>query len=138
MIAAMASETWAQSILQGTAAVELKLVATAGSGSAAPDFGANSGDPRFLYLGQQSGLIRILDFNQSNPLLATNFLDVGSVLGSSFTNFAGGERGLLGGAFHPSFNDPTSSGYRKFYTYTSEAIVTQIGGIPVPYLTHSE
>jgi glucose/arabinose dehydrogenase len=114
----------AQSILQGTAAVELKLVTTVGGGASTPDFGTQSGDPRFLYIGQQTGEIRILDFNQSNPLLGTDFLNVGSVLGTSFTSIAGGERGLLGGAFHPNFNssDPSSPGYRKFYTYTSETI----------------
>ena len=124
--ASLAPALLAQNVLQGTAAVQLKLVATAGSGAAASDFGAHSGDPRFLYLGQQSGLVRILDFNQSNPLLSTNFLNVGTVLGSSFTSVASGERGLLGGAFHPNFNssDPLAPGYRKFYTYTSETIAS--------------
>jgi glucose/arabinose dehydrogenase len=32
------------------------------------------------------------------------------------------ERGLLGIAFHPGFSDPTSPGFGKFYTYTSEPV----------------
>src|SRR4029434_10735298 len=34
---------------------------------------------------------------------------------------ANDERGLLGLAFHPGFNNPASVGYRTLYTYTSEA-----------------
>jgi hypothetical protein len=103
--------------------VELQLVATVGGGNnVAPNFGAHSGDPRFLYIGQQNGVIRILDFNQPSPLLGTSFLNIASVLGTTFTNVATGERGLLGGAFHPDFNIPDASGFRKFYTYTSESI----------------
>jgi len=117
----------AQTITQGSAAVELKLVATVGSSASSPNFGAHSGDPRFLYIGQKSGAIRILDFNQSSPLLtSTNFLNVSAALGSSFVtpSSAFDERGLLGGAFHPNFaaTDPSTPGYRKFYTYTSETI----------------
>ena len=33
-----------------------------------------------------------------------------------------GERGLLGLAFHPGYNDPSSPGFRKFYTYSSEPV----------------
>ena len=32
------------------------------------------------------------------------------------------ERGLLGLAFHPGFNNPASPGYRTLYTYNSELI----------------
>ena len=38
-----------------------------------PTFGVHSGDPRFLYVGEQNGRIRILDFNQPNPLSADRF-----------------------------------------------------------------
>jgi glucose/arabinose dehydrogenase len=37
---------------------------------------------------------------------------------------ANDERGLLGLAFHPGYDNETSPGYRKLYTYTSEPIPT--------------
>jgi glucose/arabinose dehydrogenase len=125
----------AQAIQQGTAAVELKLVATVGSGAGTPNFGANSGDPRFLYIGEKTGAIRILDLNQSNPLLGTNFLNVATALSGSFlvpmSSFA--ETGLLGGAFHPNFHNASGPGAGKFYTYTSETIVSNANNF-----THTE
>ena len=75
-----------------------------------------------MYVGEQNGRIRILDFTQPNPLLATNFVDLGAALTGELINDTGiGERGLLGAAFHPDFNNPANqNGYRKFYTFTSE------------------
>jgi glucose/arabinose dehydrogenase len=105
--------------------VQLKFITTADPQSiGAPDFGVNSGDPRFMYLGEQNGQIKILDFNQANPLLATNFLDLNTALpsGTIFTGVNTGERGLIGATFSPGFNDPSSPGYRKFYTYCTENI----------------
>lgn len=66
----------------------------------------HAGDSR-LFVAQQNGLIRVVQSNGSvNP---TPFLDI-----SSLTN-GGGERGLLGLAFHPSY---ASNGY--FYVnYTN-------------------
>ncbi len=43
------------------------------------------------------------------PLVATNPND---------------ERGFLGLAFHPGFNNPASPGYQTLYTYNSEMIPT--------------
>jgi len=37
---------------------------------------------------------------------------------------ANDERGLLGLAFHPGFNNPSSAGYQTLYTYNSEMIPT--------------
>ena len=126
-LAPSASE--AQNIQPGSLTTELRLIATATSSQGgAPNFGVHSGDPRFLYVGEQNGRIRILDFSQSDPLLPFDFLDIGSVLGTTLLDDTGtGERGLLGAAFHPDFNDPANPhGYRKFYTFTSEAIARQI------------
>jgi glucose/arabinose dehydrogenase len=54
---------------------------------------------------------------KNNVLLATPFLDLsGRLIGSD------GERGFLGLAFHPGYNVPSSAGFRKFYTYTSEPV----------------
>ena len=51
-------------------------------------------------------------------LLETPFLDVTDRLVQIFPEYD--ERGLLGLAFHPVFNVPSSPGYHKLYTYTSE------------------
>lgn len=126
-VASVCATACGQSILQGSAAVELQLVATVGASASTPNFGAHSGDPRFLYIGQKTGEIRILDFNQSNPLSGTNFLNVSTALGTFLVPGSPfSETGLLGGAFHPDFNTFGAAGYHKFYTYTSESIVTPV------------
>ena len=56
------------------------------------------------------------------PLIATNPND---------------ERGFLGLAFHPGFNNPASPGYQTLYTYNSEMIPPQhLPTYPVP--THCD
>jgi glucose/arabinose dehydrogenase len=70
---------------------------------------ANDGSGRLFVL-QQGGQIRII---QNGTLLATPFLDVSSRPGFE----SGGEEGLLGLAFHPSF----SSNRRLFVYYTRRA-----------------
>ncbi len=74
---------------------------------------ANNGDGR-LFVAEQTGKIRLV---KNGALAATPFLDLSARL------IAGtDERGLLGLAFHPGYNDPASPGFRKFYTYTSEPV----------------
>ncbi len=126
------SAAQAQTIVQGTLSAQLKYVVTPGTmsfnnGNSA-DFAVNSGDPRFLYVGQQDGTIRILDLNKSSGQLVTApFLNFSALAGDART---GGqfvnenERGLVGGAFSPEFNNPGTAGYRKFYTYTTETLAS--------------
>jgi glucose/arabinose dehydrogenase len=102
--------------------VELQTIA---SDLTAPNDLTSVGDGR-LFVNQQDGLIRIV---KNNSLLATPFLDLSARLVSST-----GERGLLGFAFHPGYTDPSSPGFRKFYTYTSEP-VTGAADFTVPKTT---
>ena len=74
------------------------------------------GDGR-LFVVEQTGKIRII---KNNALLATPFLDLSGRGSRSPPVYD--ERGLLGLAFHPGFNDSSSPGFRKFYTYTSEPV----------------
>ena len=124
----------AQNIQPGAITAQLRHVATVTSASGgAPNFGVHSGDPRFLYVGEQNGRIRILDFSQPDPLLGFDFVNIGSLLGTTLFDDTGtGERGLLGAAFHPDFSNAANpNGYRKFYTYTSETI-----GSGTPHFFH--
>src|SRR5881409_3360912 len=78
LVALMAGATYGQNIVPGTLTTppQLKLITTLTPQSAgAPDFGVSCGDPRFMYIGEQNGRVRTLDFSQGNPLLGTDFLD---------------------------------------------------------------
>jgi glucose/arabinose dehydrogenase len=79
----------------------------------APNELSSVGDGR-LFVDQQNGLIRVV---KNNVLLAIPFIDLSDRLIAS-----DGERGLLGLAFHPDYNDPLRPGFGKFYTYTSEPV----------------
>ncbi|MEO5717815.1 MAG: PQQ-dependent sugar dehydrogenase [Chthoniobacterales bacterium] len=102
--------------------IELEQIA---SGLTAPNDLTAVGDDR-LFVNQQNGQIRII---KNKTLLSTPFLDAASRLVAST-----GERGLLGLAFHPGYNDSASPGFRKFYTYTSEP-VTGAADFTVPKTT---
>ena len=99
----------------GVLRVDLQTIA---SGLAAPVdlVTANDGTNRLFVVGQR-GVVTIIKDQQK---LATPFLDVAARLVPLRTSYD--ERGLLGLAFHPGFNDPTSAGFRKLYTYTSEPV----------------
>ena len=98
-------------IALGPVSVEVQSVA---NGLSAPIdlVSAHDGTNR-LFIVEQTGRIRIL---KNGSLVATPFLDVSGRI------IASGERGLLSMAFHPGFNDSTSPGFRKLYTYTSEPV----------------
>ena len=79
-----------------------------------------------LFVLEQNGLLRII---QNGSLLPGSALDLQSrvqvsPVGTGPLNAANAndERGLLGLAFHPGFNNPASPGFRTLYTYTSEAL----------------
>jgi len=105
-------------IQKGDISVRLLPVAT---GMAAPDYAINPpGDASRLFVVEQRGLLRILENGVLQPGAA---LDVSARVSPPFNSSnANDERGLLGLAFHPGFNDPASVGYRTLYTYASEAI----------------
>jgi glucose/arabinose dehydrogenase len=76
----------------------------------------NDGTAR-LFVVQQGGQIRII---QNGALVATPFLDV-----SSNTGFvSGGEEGLLGLAFHPSFGTN-----RRFFVYYTRSVSGQVQSV---------
>lgn len=69
-------------------------------------------DGRF-YACTLNGKVRVVDNG-----VVTTVLDLATL--SSVPLFTGGANGLYGIAFHPGFNDPTSPGYRKCYTFQDE------------------
>ncbi len=88
--------------------LDLQLVV---SGLSQPIGVVNAGDgTNRLFVIQQGGTVRIV---QNNRLLAGNFLDIRQVSAGLST---GGERGLLGLAFHPSFESN-----RKLFAYFTNA-----------------
>jgi glucose/arabinose dehydrogenase len=84
-----------------TRAIELVPVA---SGLASPVFVGHAGDgSNRLFILEQAGIVKVLQPGSSTP---TDFLDIRTRI------LAGGERGLLGLAFHPQY---ASSG--RFFVY---------------------
>ncbi|MEX2093710.1 MAG: PQQ-dependent sugar dehydrogenase [Pirellulales bacterium] len=105
-------------IEHGNIAVVLNPIVT---GMSAPDYAISPpGDLERLFVVEQSGLLQIV---QNGGLLPTPALDIRSRVQPPLvpTN-ANDERGFLGLAFHPGFNDMNSPGFHTLYTYTSEPI----------------
>jgi glucose/arabinose dehydrogenase len=121
-------------IPQGTVQVQVKPVA---SGLISPvDLIPGPAGSNQLFVVDQGGLIRTIG---SGGLQSTPFLDVTTLMsqinnptGPTGLKAAYDERGLLGLAFSPGFNDPASPGYRTFYTYQSEPIVGTADFGPLP------
>jgi glucose/arabinose dehydrogenase len=87
----------------------------------APLYGVSPpGDTHRLFVLEQNGLMRII---QDGVLLPAPALDLQSLVSPPLnTTNANDERGLLGLAFHPGFNNPASPGFQTLYTYNSEMI----------------
>jgi glucose/arabinose dehydrogenase len=103
-------------IQKGTISVRLETVA---SGLGAPDYGISPpGDLSRLFFIEQKGTLRII---QNGALLPGAALDIQSRMAMNVAS-ANEERGFLGLAFHPQFNQPGTPGFRTLYTYTSEPI----------------
>ena len=124
---ALSSQVWAQLpplIPKGDIAINVVPV---GPGLAAPDYAISApGDPNRLYVVEQSGLLRVIQNGALQPGAA---LDISSrVQPPLVPGNANDERGFLGLAFSPGFNNPASVGYRTLYTYTSELIA--LSGAP--------
>jgi glucose/arabinose dehydrogenase len=86
----------------------------------APLYGISPPSDNRLFVLEQNGLVQII---QNGSLLPTPALDLRTRVAPPLnpTN-ANDERGLLGIAFSPGFNNPASLGYRTLYTYTSEPL----------------
>jgi glucose/arabinose dehydrogenase len=113
--------------LVGQMLEERRLLAFAGqltletvvSDLAAPVVATHAGDgsPR-LFVAEQGGTIRIVE---NGSLRATPFLDISDRV------LFGGERGLLGLAFHPDYASEGAEGEGKFYVYYSTPPASSLG-----------
>jgi glucose/arabinose dehydrogenase len=103
-------------ITNGTINILLQLVAT---NLAAPDYAISPpGDTSRLFVVEQNGLLWII---QNGVLLPTPALNITNhVQPPLVASNPNDERGFLGLAFHPGFNNPASPGYQTLYTYNSE------------------
>jgi len=110
-------------IPRGDIAIHLQSVAT---GMGAPDYAISApGNPNRLYVVEQAGLLRVIDNGVLQP---GSVLDIQSRVQPPLNAAnANDERGFLGLAFHPGFNDANSPGFRTLYTYTSEPIPAASG-----------
>jgi hypothetical protein len=105
-------------IPRGDVALHLRPIVT---GIGAPDYGISPpGDMSRLFVVEQKGLLLVV---QDGVLLPTPALDVQSRVSPPLNPASpNDERGLLGLAFSPGFDDPNHVGYRTLYTYSGEPI----------------
>lgn len=104
-------------IIQGDIQVQLQPVAT-GLVSPLNLVEAPDGTGRKMIV-EQKGQVQIL---QNGSLSSTPFLDLSSRMVALSPGYD--ERGLLGFAFDPGFADPSSPGYGRVFTYTSEPVAS--------------
>src|SRR6476620_7311023 len=118
--AAQAATAVLPPITHGTIAVTLQAVAT---NLGAPDFGFSPpGDTSRLFVVDQNGKLRVIENGNLLPTPALDLATVNGGLDGFNPASANDERGFLGLAFHPGFNDPASPGFQTLYTYNSEQI----------------
>ncbi len=103
--------------LIGKGPIKLTLE-TVASGLTAPIDASNPADGTGrLMIIQQTGKAVIL---KDGSILPTPFLDVTARLVTLSPGYD--ERGFLGLAFHPDFNNASAPGFHKIYTFTSEPV----------------
>lgn len=108
-------------ITNGEIAILLQAIATS---LAAPDYAISPpGDSNRLFVVEQNGLLRII---QNGTLLPGSALDLSNLITNTLvaTN-PNDERGFLGLAFHPGFNNPASPGFHTLYTFNSQSLGTR-------------
>lgn len=107
-------------IAAGNIAVLLQPIAT---GMAAPDYAISApSDTNRLFVVEQNGLLRII---QNGVLQPGSALDISNLISTSLNPVnANDERGFLGLAFHPGFNNTNSPGFRTLYTFNSQLLGT--------------
>lgn len=112
-----AAEPHLPAIPRGDLAVRLDVIA---AGLGAPNYGISApGDTRRLFVVDQPGRLRVI---QDGTLLPNSALDLGLQIGPTYDPTRVDERGFLGLAFHPGFNDSGSAGFGKLYTYSSAPV----------------
>lgn len=117
-------------IAKSDIAVELQPVA---SGLASPVLLLTAPDKSGrLFVIDQAGTVRVVE---KGALRAEPFLDVRPRLVALIKDFD--ERGLLGVAFDPGFNDPQSPGHRRLFSFTSEP-ATRPATFPFPHAAGTE
>jgi len=118
--AAYAQQDVLPNIPAGTISVSLNPIAT---GLGAPLYGINApGDSSRLFVLDQNGPMRVI---QNGTMLSTPALNMQSQVAPPLSpGNANDERGLLGLAFNPGFNNPASLGFRTLYTYSSRTLAS--------------
>ena len=127
-LAPSATAAWAQvptqnllpgAIQEGGIGIQLKTIAT---GLTAPVYATTApGDPNDLFVVDQIGKVDVI---HNGVLQPTPMLDITSMENKIPLNPGYDERGLLGLAFAPGFNNPSSPGFDTVYTYEGQATGT--------------
>ena len=105
-------------IQHGTIGVTLQPIAT---GMGAPDYAINPPNDNRMFVVEQNGQIRYIQNGQLQPTVSLNLATRTGGLGPFNPASMTDERGFLGLAFHPNFNNPGTVGFQTLYTYSSVA-----------------